>query len=70
MPPVGTRAYRTRRFGRRKTYTDYTMDKLPDAAKNHFFALLGAQGAVTSDDCADADCLHPCFGPLHGRSCH
>ena len=70
MPPVGTRAFRKRRLGRRKTYTNYTLDSISYSAKARMFALLGAEGAVTEEDCVDADCLHPCFGPLHGRSCH
>ena len=70
IPPVGTRAFRKRRFSRRQTYTNHTLDSIPDSAKAHMFALLGAEGAVTEEDCVDADCLHPCFGPLHGRSCH
>ena len=54
-------------------YTEYTLAGLRSKkAKTAFFKLAGPAGenSVSEDACAEADCLHPCFGPLHGRACH
>ena len=68
-PPVGIAAYKLRPNGRRFNYTTYVLKKLPGPAKKALWKILG-DGDIGGKACKDADCLHPCYGPLHASDCH
>ena len=68
-PPIGQEAYRVTRRGERMNYTSYIIKKMPPAAREALMGLMG-NGDVSKRECKDADCLHPCFGPLHASNCN
>ena len=68
-PPAGTLAYRLRRGGELMNYTDYTLRKLPNGAKRALMSIMGDE-TLGGTACKGADCLHPCFGPLHASNCN
>ena len=68
-PPVGTAAYKLRPNGRRFNYTTYLLKMLPRPVKKDLWKILG-DGNIGGKACKDADCLHPCYGPLHASDCH
>merc|ERR1711997_49612 len=68
-PPVGKEAYRVTRRGERVNFTSYTLKKMPREARDALMGLMG-DGEVSKRECKDADCLHPCFGPLHASNCN
>ena len=68
-PPVGTEAYRVTRRGERMNYTSYTLRRMPAGAREALMGLVGGDD-VSKRECKEADCLHPCFGPLHASNCN
>ena len=58
-----------RRGGELLNYTDYTLKKLPTGAKQALMRIVG-DGEIGGSACKEADCLHPCFGPLHASNCN
>ena len=68
-PPPGAAAYRMRALGPKMNYTTMTLKKLPDGAKSALMDILG-DGDIGGSACKDADCLHPCYGPLHASHCN
>ena len=68
-PPIGTKAYRVGGIGNRINYTEKMLKNLPTEAKRALMTILG-DGEIGGRACKDADCLHPCFGPLHASNCN